>query len=296
MIFDVLRWHRNLIMMDEDGGGGGTADGTSSPEDGNGGDNPETEEAGGSDGAAEQVPGYFSQLPGDKAKSEGYKALYKYQKLDDVTDALLAANKRLDELQSDRTLIVPAKGDKEGAAEFWKKLGVPDNPDDYKLEALKDGPAEFQDVLSAVRKGMQRAKLTQKQAEVVAEMYAKASVALGVKRSITLRENIRNQTEHVAATYADVYTADIDRRKAAEGDVARYESFIKETGLEELINKSSLAGNPQLIRAISSWARKYGGTVTQKGTSLGSGPKPGGKKPMNESEDWKRYKANNGQI
>ena len=82
--------------------------------------------------------------------------------------------------------------------------------------------------------------------------------------------------------------------KAAEEDVALYTSWLKETGLEETISKSMLAGNPQLIRAISAYAKKHGGTVTPRGTSMGSGPKPQGRSVNTYSQDWENYKKQRG--
>ena len=112
MIFD-RRWLRIPLLLAEDGGGdpGGGDDDAGAPEtpppEGNPPAEPEFSE-----------PGYFSQLPGEKAKSEAYKALYKHQKLDELTDAYLAEHEELEKLKANasRSIVVPEKGDKEGAA------------------------------------------------------------------------------------------------------------------------------------------------------------------------------------
>ena len=303
-MFDPIR--PILLMMAEDGGGGaGGAAGQPDPA-------PEQENAPGSEETTETAspqeeskpdepelkePGYFAQLPGDKAKSEAYKALYRHQKLDELTDAYIAEHAELERLKasSARSIVVPEKGDKEGAAAFWKKLGVPDDPAEYELKALKDGPEEFDAVINACRRSMQAAKLTKAQAEIVAEMFAKSSVALGVKRTIAIRDNVAKQADRVAATYRDLYAADIDRHNAAKEDVARYESFLNETGLGDIVNKSQLAGNPQIIRAVAAYVKKHGGTSTAKGTGLGSGVKPQQGRPMmDESKDWQDFKKSRG--
>lgn len=287
MIFD-RKWLRIPLLLAEDGGGepGGGGDDTGSPEtpppEGNPPAEPEFNE-----------PGYFSQLPGEKAKSEAYKALYKHQKLDELTDAYLAEHEELEKLKANasRSIVVPEKGDKEGAAEFWKKLGVPENPSDYKMEALAQYEKEQPELIDAIRKGCNRMKLTPRQAEAVGEMIDSVSKASAIKAAMTIRNNIKAQSDRVAALYKDTFPAEIDRKNAAAEDISRYESFLKETGLEDVISKSVLAGNPQIIKAISAYAKKHGGVVTQKGGTIGAGGKPKDSKPaMHESDDWKEFK------
>ena len=292
MIIDRLRWYRQLLLAEDGGGGGDTppADETAetppeSPETGEGAE-PEEREL--------QEPGYFAQLPNDKAKSEAYKALYKYQRLDDLADALIKAEDDLAAFNSKRALIVPEKGDKEGIEKFKESLGVPKDHKEYKLAALNDFAGDNGKTIEAIQKGCQRIMLTPHQAEAVAEMMAAASKSLGIRAELNKREAVRHQTERVAASYAGTIDADIDRQKAAEEDVALYTSWLKETGLEETISKSMLAGNPQLIRAISAYAKKHSGTVTPRGTSMGSGPKPQGRSVNTYSQDWENYKKQRG--
>lgn len=299
MRFDFRRRFRIFLEEDSGGGTGGTENIPA--------DNIETKTEGietsaevvDEDKSEEpelQAPGYFSQLPGDKAKSEAYKALYKYQRLDDVTDALLAADKRLAELQSDRALIVPEKGDKEGAAAFARKLGVPDEPSGYKMDALAEVNKTQPELVEAIRKGCRRMLLTTRQGEAIGEMIASVNKANAIHRQLEIRNNLQHQSERVAALYKDTFSSDIDRNNAAAEDISRYESFLKETGLEELFNSSLLAGNPKMIKAISAYAKKHGGVVTSKGTGLGSGHKTDSKPVLNESEDWKRFKAEGGRL
>ena len=51
-----------------------------------------------------------------------------------------------------------------------------------------------------------------------------------------------------------------------------------------------LAGNPQVIKAISAYAKKHGGVVTQKGGTIGAGGKSTEKPVMHESDDWNEFK------
>lgn len=287
MRFDWMRRMMPLILMAEEGSGGGEPG--SETDSGTAPDTPST-------GAEDTEPGYFSQLPGEKAKSDSYKALWKYKKLDELADAFIASSAELEKMRKDsaRSIVVPKKGDKEGAAAFWKKLGVPDDPADYKMEALSDYVKDQPKLVDAIRKGCKRMGFTPRQAEGVGEMIANVSKASMLNIAKTISENISTQKEKVAALYKDTYNADIDRQKAAEEDISRYESFLKETGLEEVMGKSMLAGNPQIIKAISAYAKKHGGVATPKGTGLGAGAerKDAGKPMMHESQDWKDFKAN----
>ena len=298
MIIDALRWRWHFIMFEEDGGGG--SGGESTPDSPQGGDeSPDTPPEAPEDKPAEpekpeepKMPGYFAQLPESKAKSEAYKDLYKYQKLDELTDALIEANGKLKGM--DRALIVPERGDKEGAAEFARKLGVPDEPSGYKMDALKDVGEKQPELVEAIRKGCRRMLLTTRQGEAIGEMIASVNKANEIHEKLEIRNSLAHQSERVAALYKDEFPADIDRKKAAEEDISRFESFLKETGLGEIINTSRLAGNPQMIRAISAYAKKHGGTVTAKGTGLANGTKPQSRQNMNESKDWTEFKESRG--
>ena len=292
---DWMRRMMPLVLMAEEGGGGGEPAPETDPGPAPETTAPETENPDGNE-PEDTEPGYFSQLPGEKAKSDSYKTLWKYRKLDELTDAFIASSAELEKMRKDsaRSIVVPEKGDKEGAAAFWKKLGVPDDPAEYKMEALSEYVKDQPQLVDAIRKGCKRMGFTPRQAEGVGEMIANVSKASMLNIAKTINENISTQKEKVAALYKDTYNADIDRQKAAEEDISRYESFLKETGLEDVIGKSILAGNPQIIKAISAYAKKHGGVVTPKGTGLGAGAekKPAGKPMMHESQDWIDFKAN----
>ena len=277
---NVLRWRRFFIMMEEDSGGGGGGDGPAEQDGSEGEDKPQDELT---------APGYFAQLPEEKAKSDAYKSLYRYQKLDELADALLEANGKLEGM--DRAIIVPKKGDKEGVADFAKKLGVPDEPSGYKMEALSDISKDQPELVEAIRKGCRRMLFTERQGEAIGEMIASVNKANAIREKLEIRNNIRHQAERVATLYKDVFPAEIDRNNAAAEDISRYESFLKETGLEDLIGSSLLAGNPKMIKAISAYAKKHGGVVTVKGGSISAGgeSRNGGKTIMPMSKDWEDF-------
>lgn len=289
-IFEFL-YQRTLFLLTEDSGGGsgGTAPETEE-EEADGASHDETEPEGTDGEGHEEIPGYFAQFPNEKAKSESYKTLYKYRKLDDLADALIKAEGRLAEMNDGRLLAIPRKGDKAGAAEFAKKLGVPDEPSGYRMEALSDYAKESPEIVEAIRKGCRRMLLTERQGEAVAEMIANVSKASAMRAALNIKDGIEKQADRVAALYSDKFTAEIDRKKAAEEDVARYQAFLQETGLADVINQSSLAGNPQLIRAIAAFSKKHGGVIHATGGSLAGGNGEKGKPVMDESRDWKDFK------
>ena len=264
-----MKWLLYRILLAEDAGdgsggsGGGAAESQQTQDDG------------------QKAPSYFAQLPEAKAKSDAYKALYKYQSIDALGDALLEAQQENERLKADddgRSIRIPAKGDKEGIKDFAKRLGVPDEPDGYDFSSLADMAESSPELIEAVRKGCRRMLLTEKQGKAVADMISSWDKARDIRAKLEARDAVRHQQERVAASYTDI-ASESDRAKRAEADINRYKAFLAETGIEPVINSSGLAGNPEFIRAVSSWMSKHGAVVSPSGV-----PKGGGK--MNPKESY----------
>ena len=263
----MIPFWRRWLLAEDPGSGNPGGDGGGQPASDSGGD-------GGNEPDDLKEPAYFSQLPQEKAKSDAYKALYRYQSIDALGDALLAAqeeNGRLKANQPDeRSIHVPKKGDEEGIKAFAKKLGVPDEPGGYDFSSLAEAEKGSPELVQAVRKGCRRMLLTGKQGKAVADMISAWDRARDIKAAIDAREAVRNQQSAVASSYTDI-ASETDRAKRAEVDVNRYKSFLSETGIEELVNASGLAGNPAFIRAVSAWVGKHGAVVSPAGTPKGGG-------------------------
>lgn len=270
------RWMRSMLCLMADGGAG---DGGSV--DGNGSEGAEGQAAvpgadgsgdGGNGNADEQktIPKYFSQINPAKANSDEYKALYGYQKLEDLADAALQLKRENDTLKqsNERTITVPKKDDAEGIKAFKSKLGIPENEDGYTLKNL--------DVLKVDERGRKAvakiaygAMLTDKQAEAVG-----ASLAVLTKMSIEdvrqkQEERVKGFPEALKASYTSLQS-DTDRQSAADKDSAAYSAFAEESGLKELLERTGMSYNTEFVKGMAAYARKHAGTKTP-GNEPGSG-------------------------
>lgn len=270
------RWMRSMLCLMADGGAGDGGSG-----DGNGSEGAEGQAAvpgadgsgdGGNSNADEQksMPKYFSQINPAKANSDEYKALYGYQKLEDLADAALQLKRENDTLKqsNERTITVPKKDDAEGIKAFKSKLGIPENEDGYTLKNL--------DVLKVDERGRKAvakiaygAMLTDKQAEAVG-----ASLAVLTKMSIEdvrqkQEERVKGFLEALKASYTSLQS-DTDRQSAADKDSAAYSAFAEESGLKELLERTGMSYNTEFVKGIAAYARKHAGTKTP-GNEPGSG-------------------------
>lgn len=270
------RWMRSMLCLMADGGAGDGGSG-----DGNGSEGVEGQAAvpgadgsgdGGNGNADEQktIPKYFSQINPAKANSDEYKALYGYQKLEDLADAALQLKRENDTLKqsNERTITVPKKDDAEGIKAFKSKLGIPENEDGYTLKNL--------DVLKVDERGRKAvakiaygAMLTDKQAEAVG-----ASLAVLTKMSIEdvrqkQEERVKGFPEALKASYTSLQS-DTDRQSAADKDSAAYSAFAEESGLKELLERTGMSYNTEFVKGIAAYARKHAGTKTP-GNEPGSG-------------------------
>lgn len=219
----------------------------------------------------QQRPKYLDQVSPQKRDSEDYKALYKYAKLEDLADAMINTSRENESLkkQSERTIVIPEATDIEGAKAFYKKLGVPESADGYKLSVLgelkTDGDKMVADM---IRKSSFEAKLTEKQAEHIGAMMV--SIArMGVenlKNAADLKR--KNAESDLIASYDDI-SADVDKKAAAERDRAAYNALIEEAGLKELFDNNGISYTPKAVRALAAYARKHSGTALPPDVSKG---------------------------
>ena len=171
--------------------------------------------------------------------------------------------------QSERTITIPEATDTEGAKAFYKKLGVPEKPEDYKLSILgelkTDGDKMVADM---IRKSSFEAKLTEKQAEHIGAMMvsiAKKGVET-MKNAAELKR--KNADSDLIASYDDI-SADVDKKAAAEKDRAAYNALIEEAGLKELFDNNGISYTPKAVRALAAYARKHSGTALPPDVSKG---------------------------
>ena len=178
-----FRWWQPFIFLEEDDGAGG----------GGGIEEPAPDEAhdgGGSDDGDEKMPAYFGQFPKEKMSSEPYKALYRYQKLDELADAFIQVQSELEGLKAGQKnmLAVPGKdASQEEKDAFAEKLGIPKDASGYEMKML-DG-ALAPEIIEAVKKGCRASGFTKGQGEAFGAMLINVDKAIASER--VERGNIR---------------------------------------------------------------------------------------------------------
>ena len=235
-------------------------------------------------------PKYYSQIAPAKADSEEYKALYKYQKLDELTDATLALLKENDALKkgAERSIVVPDGKDPEAVKEFARKLGIPDGPDGYSMKTLSRMQVS-EDDMAMIRKRCHAAMLTDRQAEQFGVILMEMTKANLEKSAKYLQERKDNFRTNLSATYKE-YESFVDRASAADRDIAAFNSFAEETGLKELLAKTGVSLNTDFVKAVANYARKHSGQVQVQSFPGGEGKQDESKgATIYGSEFMKRY-------
>lgn len=235
-------------------------------------------------------PKYYSQIAPAKADSEEYKALWKYQKLDELTDAALALQKENDALKkgAERSIVVPDGKDPEAVKEFARKLGIPDRPDGYSMKTLSKMQVS-EDDMAMIRKRCHAAMLTDRQAEQFGVILMEMTKANLEKSSKYLQERKDNFRTNLSATYKE-YESFVDRASAADRDIAAFNSFAEETGLKDLLAKTGVALNTDFVKAVANYTRKHSGQVQVQSVPGGEGKQEESKAAtIYGSEFMKRY-------
>ena len=235
-------------------------------------------------------PKYYSQIAPAKADSEEYKALYKYQKLDELTDAAIALQKENEALKkgAERSIVVPDGKDPEAVREFARKLGIPDGPEGYSMKTLSKMQVS-EDDMAMIRKRCHAAMLTDRQAEQFGVILMEMTKANLEKSAKYLQERKDNFRTNLSATYKE-YESLVDRESAADKDIAAFNSFAEETGLKDLLAKTGVALNTDFVKAVANYARKHSGQVQVQSVPGGEGKKDESKgAPIYGSEFMKRY-------
>ena len=235
-------------------------------------------------------PKYYSQIAPAKADSEEYKALYKYQRLDELTDATLALLKENDALKkgAERSIVVPDGKDPEAVKEFARKLGIPDGPDGYSMKTLSKMQVS-EDDMAMIRKRCHAAMLTDRQAEQFGVILMEMTKANLEKSAKYLQERKDNFRTNLSATYKE-YESFVDRASAADRDIAAFNSFAEETGLKDLLAKTGVALNTDFVKAVANYARKHSGQVQVQSFPGGEGKQDESKgATIYGSEFMKRY-------
>lgn len=231
-------------------------------------------------------PKYFAQVNPTKADSEDYKALYRYQKIDELADAYLAQSKEMADLRkkSENSIYVPQSDDAEGIKTFKAKLGVPETADGYTLKSLSDAKLGISDeAKKVIRETAYKGMLSDRQADAIGVSLLKVA-ELSLKNQKAQRENaVKNFDTTLTASYSDI-TSETDRKSAAERDKASYERFATESGIKDWLDDRGLSSDPTFVKAVAQYARKHSGTAPQSNlpNTRPNGARSGADTPISE--------------
>lgn len=249
------------VLLAADGGGEGA---------GTGGGAPATEggEGGTPDTSTEQEtqyekPKYFAQITPEKADSESYKGLYKYQKIDDLADAYIAQSKDYESMREKYkdSIVVPKADDAEGVKTFKGALGIPETADGYTLSTLKDSKLDDA-TKKMIRETAYGAMLSDKQAEAIGVVMLKTAKIAAEHMKAQRESAIKTFDTTLTASYSDIAN-EADRKSTAERDKASYEHFMNESGLKDYLNDRGLSYDPAFVKGIAAYARKHTGSAPQ---------------------------------
>jgi hypothetical protein len=213
-------------------------------------------EAGGETGAA-HLPAWTQQVSKDiRENPDLAKKLSAFEKLDDLAKSYFELEKKSG---------VPGKDAKpEEVSAFWKKLGYPDRPEDYRVSKEDENASTFISAAHAARLTDEQASALWKQ---VSEGTARREAAL-----------LEAQMKEIAATDATL------KNEFGENYARAAELFKRGVGdgkiLEEL-RRAGLAGKMEIVRAFIAL-----GEAAREGGSPKSDLLSGEKDYMNGSWDF----------
>lgn len=270
------------VLLAADGGteGAGTDGGGAPATEGGEGSTPDTSTE---QETQYEKPKYFAQITPEKADSDSYKGLYKYQKIDDLADAYIAQSKDFESMKEKYkdSIVVPKADDAEGIKTFKGALGIPETADGYTLSTLKDSKLDDA-TKKMIRETAYGAMLSDKQAEAIGVVMLKTAKIAAESMKAQRESAIKTFDTTLTASYSDIAN-EADRKSTAERDKASYEHFMNESGLKDYLNDRGLSYDPTFVKGIAAYARKHTGAAPQ--SNLPTTPPKGEKRTtgMNEA-------------
>ena len=232
-------------------------------------------------------PTYFRQISPEKTSTDEYKGLHKYQTIDALCDRVIELEKS--QVDTSRMIEVPDGKDPEKVREFASKLGVPENPDDYKI-AFLDREGNDKETVSAFKKDLAAAMLTKAQANAVGNALFRMAKK-GLEKTADAYKTKRDTFDAtLTASYSDIQV-DADRQAAAKRDRESFEGFAAESGLKEMLEKNGMAYDADFVKGVAKYARKHSGQNNPSPTP-GGGANKTGKNTIYTSSDMERRYGN----
>ncbi len=257
----IFRYKFINVLLAADGGteGAGTDGGAPATKGGEGG----TPDTATKQETQYEKPKYFAQITPEKADSDSYKGLYKYQKIDDLADAYIAQSKDFESMKEKYkdSIVVPKADDTEGLKTFKGALGIPETADGYTLSTLKDSKLDDA-TKKMIRETAYGAMLSNKQAEAIGVVMLKTAKIAAENMKAQRETAIKTFDTTLTASYSDIAN-EADRKSTAERDKASYEHFMNESGLKDYLNDRGLSYDPAFVKGIAAYARKHTGAAPQ---------------------------------
>ncbi len=253
--------HRLInVLLDADSGGegAGTGVGEGTPEGGDG-----TAPSNPTAPAQYERPKYFAQITPEKAESEEYKSLYKYQKIEELADAFMQQTKDADAIKEKYkdSIVVPKADDVEGVKKFKSALGIPESADGYTFSSLKNVQVN-DEAMKVLKETAYGAMLSDKQAESLGVALLKVGKITGEQLKAQRENAVKTFDTTLTASYNDI-SNEADRKSASERDKASYEHFLNESGLKAYLDDRGLSYDPAFVKAVAQYARKHTGAAPQ---------------------------------
>jgi molybdopterin converting factor small subunit len=202
------------------------------------------------DVVAKQVktrPKYFSQLNPQKRDSEEYDVIAENATINDLAENYLKLNGRMK-----NAIEIPSKDSKpEDITVFFKKMGVPDKPEDYDMPDNGLDKDMAKNLRESMQKDFYRAALTKRQASEVWKSYSRSIYA-----SLHMVQDIRaNQKSTFDARLngdlSKQYPIETERNQAVTETVNLFKQHCERTGLGKAYQESGLIYNTKFVRQIA---------------------------------------------
>lgn len=241
--------------MAEDGGT--PNDGAGNKNGDGGGEGPGAEEG----GAGNDPPAFHEMLPEDLREDPSLKD---FKDVGGLAKSYIHAQKMVGSLGNDPDRLVQMPGEDatdDDIAEFYNKLGRPEEASAYELNYDEESPAKIQgEFVDQYKEWAHEAGLTPKQAQVLMDKYSGWAEGI-VEQSNKDYNEVRDQNEKVLQ---DEFGGEYDNKVALAGRAA------KELGGDEfmdLMEETGLGNDPRVVKTFA----KIGEMLSEDELGAGGG-------------------------
>lgn len=187
----------------------------------------------------------------EKYRSDPYIGLFK------DAESFMEGVRGLKNLAGKKGLEKPVDGATEQQwDDYWKAVGRPDSPDDYKYESLKDSANqplfEFEDsTLKPIKEEMFKHGLTNDQVQANLDIYANLQIAEAEAQVDIVAAERMQTVSNLTSAWGDQY----------ESNVTRAYGIMDHLGLGEFVESKGLEANEALLRAMHALSSEYSEAV-----------------------------------